>query len=232
MYIAIEGPDGSGKSTQVKLLSEKLTYLGYDNKVIREPGETGVGTKIRNMLMADDVAINQTTELLLFMANRAQITSEILQHKDAGNKIIISDRCFVSSIVYQYAVGKMKYDDSCMTSIEAVSELERVIKHYLGLHHTLKLAVPDLIIFLKYHDCNILEANLKARNEGNKFDGLNVNVFYNDVSEYLRDYIHTFNTVVIDCDELGSKQLSGEEISKKVFKAVMKYHTDPDDITF
>lgn len=101
-FITLEGPDGSGKSTQAKLLSEKLLSLGFDVLLSREPGGSFIGDQIRQVLFTlDNTSMHPKTEFLLFSASRAQHVNEILEpHLDKGG-VVISDRYFHSSLAYQ-----------------------------------------------------------------------------------------------------------------------------------
>lgn len=101
MLITFEGIDGSGKSTQISLLKDKLTSLGYTVQVFREPGGTRVSEKVRELLLNTDYEIDPVTELLLFSSARAQlITEEVLPALDRG-EIVILDRFYDSTTAYQ-----------------------------------------------------------------------------------------------------------------------------------
>lgn len=102
MYICLEGIDGSGKSTQILLLEEWLNDCGFEVMRIFEPTDSDIGRLIRNMLR-DPNAMGenfQKTLALLFAADRMVLMDEIKAAEESG-KIVISDRCFYSSIVYQ-----------------------------------------------------------------------------------------------------------------------------------
>jgi dTMP kinase len=107
MFITFEGIEGSGKSTQVGRLIPVLKARGYDCLSTREPGATRIGGKIRAILLdSDHDAITPTTELLLYQADRAQHISEVIRPALSTGKIVISDRFFDATIVYQgYARG-------------------------------------------------------------------------------------------------------------------------------
>jgi len=92
MYIAIEGIDTAGKSTQISLLKEI-----YKNALfIREPGETKIGQKLREIIFTEN--ISKKTELFLFLADRSETIEKII--KPNKNKMIISDRSLISGIAY------------------------------------------------------------------------------------------------------------------------------------
>jgi len=92
MYIAIEGIDTSGKTTQIELLKKE-----YPNALfVKEPGYTELGTKIRKIIFEDD--ISKKSELFLFLADRAELIEKVI--KPNLNRLIISDRSVISGIAY------------------------------------------------------------------------------------------------------------------------------------
>ena len=100
--ISFEGPEGSGKSTQIKYLSEKLIDMGEQVISVREPGGTHLGESIRLKLQANDSAgLSNTAELLLFMSSRAQLVEEIILPALHEGKWVLCDRFIDSSVAYQ-----------------------------------------------------------------------------------------------------------------------------------
>lgn len=102
MFISLEGPDGVGKTTQVALLAERLAEQGVDVLVCREPGGTGLGERIRALVLDHaDFGVGDRAEALLFAAARAQIADEVIRPALAEGRWVLSDRYIDSSIVYQ-----------------------------------------------------------------------------------------------------------------------------------
>lgn len=101
MFISFEGIDGSGKSTQVELFKEYISAKKIDCIWLREPGITDVGEAIREILLHRKNSLNARAELLLFLAARAQITSEIIIPALNEGKLVIADRFRDSSVAYQ-----------------------------------------------------------------------------------------------------------------------------------
>ena len=100
-FIVFEGPDGSGKSTQMHLCVERMREMNIDLLVVREPGGTDLGEAIRDILLADRGGIEVRAELLLFMASRAQLCNKrIIPALEAGTTVIC-DRFLWSSLAYQ-----------------------------------------------------------------------------------------------------------------------------------
>lgn len=105
-FIAFEGPDGGGKSTQAQGLKTYLEAAGHDCLLVREPGGTRLGERVREVLL--DPELRETdlrAELFLFMACRAQLVAEVIQPALGAGRIVISDRFLLSSMVYQGLVG-------------------------------------------------------------------------------------------------------------------------------
>ncbi len=102
MFISFEGIDGSGKSTQAKLLVQKLQDENRTVLFLREPGGTEISEQIRNILLhKKNLKMTQITELLLFSASRAQLVSEVIKPALLKNTVVIADRYVDSTTVYQ-----------------------------------------------------------------------------------------------------------------------------------
>ncbi len=103
MLITFEGIDGCGKSTQAKLLSEKLTAEGIETLLLREPGGTELSEAIRTLLLNKEYShpLASETELLLFAASRAQIVREVILPALRKDIVVILDRFTDSTIAYQ-----------------------------------------------------------------------------------------------------------------------------------
>ena len=101
--ITFEGTEGCGKSTQVKLLAERLKALGHRVRLLREPGGTPIGEEIRHLLKHSDAnrALTPEAELLLMNASRAQLVREIIRPALAAGEIILCDRFYDSTTAYQ-----------------------------------------------------------------------------------------------------------------------------------
>lgn len=97
VYIAFEGGEGSGKSTQASLLAERL-----DAVLTREPGGTGLGARLRELLLnTTDVGIGARSEALMMAADRAQHLDEVVRPALASGRHVVSDRTAYSSMAYQ-----------------------------------------------------------------------------------------------------------------------------------
>ena len=100
LFIVFEGLDGSGKSTQIKALNDKLKLNNYDVISLREPGSTEIGDKVLEILESSQ-KLTPIMEFLLFSISRSAIINEKIMPNLNGNKIVLCDRYFYSSIAYQ-----------------------------------------------------------------------------------------------------------------------------------
>ena len=105
LFLSLDGLDGTGKSTQCRLLADWLREQGNRVLVCADPGGTEVGQILRGLLLDHKGAINLECEALLFMASRAQLVSEIIQPALERGDIVISDRFLLANVVYQGHAG-------------------------------------------------------------------------------------------------------------------------------
>ena len=102
LFITFEGIDGCGKSTQIRLVTEYLDALGKEYLLVREPGGTEIGEKIRSILLdKENNEMSPAAELLLFEAARAQIVDEKIRPAIEAGTTVICDRFYDSTFAYQ-----------------------------------------------------------------------------------------------------------------------------------
>ncbi len=102
IFISIEGPDGSGKSTQIENIKDFLREAGIDFVFTREPGGTAIGERIREIILDRNCKeMDSMTEALLYAAARAQDVAEVIRPALAAGKVVICDRFVDSSLAYQ-----------------------------------------------------------------------------------------------------------------------------------
>lgn len=103
IFITFEGTEGGGKSTQIKLLAERLKKMNRVVRVLREPGGTPIGEEIRHTLQHSDAnqAMTSEAELLLMNASRAQLVREVIRPALAAGEIVLCDRFYDSTTAYQ-----------------------------------------------------------------------------------------------------------------------------------
>lgn len=152
MFISFEGPDGSGKTSQIPRLAASLREAGLDVLTTREPGGTQVGDQIRQVLFdLGNKGMHPRSEILLFQASRAQIVEEVIKPALAAGKLVLCDRYADSTLAYQgYGHGT------------DLALLEEIVKFATG---GLK---PALTLFL---DISV-EEGLRRRNEGGDWNRL------------------------------------------------------------
>ena len=102
VFITFEGPDGSGKTTQIGLLADHLRSIGHGVLLTREPGGTAIGDQIRAVLHdVDNTAMVSEAEILLYSASRAQLVGQVIRPALGRGTIVLSDRYAASTIAYQ-----------------------------------------------------------------------------------------------------------------------------------
>jgi len=150
LFITLEGPDGSGKTTQFKLLVDRLRREGYDVLESVEPGGTPIGNKIRRILLdPENQELTATAELLLMFACRAQNVEQWILPALAEGKIVVSDRFTDSSIAYQGAGRGL--------GAETVLAVDRIACHGV---------IPDLTLCIDI-DTEIGLSRARSRNREN-----------------------------------------------------------------
>lgn len=105
-FITLDGVDGGGKSTQVQLLVDWLTARGHTVRTYRDPGSTRLGEALRDVLLhRQEIPLAATSEMLLYMASRAQLVEEVLRPALAECDYVITDRYLLANVVYQGVAG-------------------------------------------------------------------------------------------------------------------------------
>ena len=145
-FITFEGSEGCGKSTQVLRLAARLEQRGMRTLVTREPGGTAIGEKIRDLLQfaPESFAMTPETELLLFEASRAQLVRELIAPALEQGTVVISDRFFDSTTVYQgvarklspaivetlnaFAIGEARPDITFILDVEIQTARQRMLR--------------------------------------------------------------------------------------------------------
>jgi dTMP kinase len=124
LFISFEGSEGSGKTTQIGLLAERLIAAGHNVLVTREPGGTRVGESIRHLLKYDSEgnSLCPEAELLLFAASRAQLVREVIDPALKAGKTVLCDRYLDSTTVYQGVARRISDDPVQMINRFAVGE--------------------------------------------------------------------------------------------------------------
>jgi dTMP kinase len=134
MFFSFDGADGGGKTTQQRLFCEWLRSSGRDVVACRDPGSTRLGDAIRQILLAGDgTPIARTSEMLLYMAARAQLVEEVIAPALAAGKTVVSDRYLLANLVYQGYAGGLDLDELRQIGRVATKGLEPSLSFVLDL---------------------------------------------------------------------------------------------------
>ena len=189
----MEGPDGSGKTTQINLLKEYLSKAGYECLITREPGGTVIGEEVRQLILNPEYReMSPVTEMLLYAASRAQLVHEVIGPALEEGKVVISDRFVDSSIVYQGIARKL-----------GISTVSAVNAPGIGIYR------PDGIFFIDLSE----DEGLRRKKEQKKLDRMEQESieFHHMVSEGYRKVLAD-RAEVIKID--GNKEI--DIIQKKI----------------
>jgi dTMP kinase len=200
-FIVIDGPDGAGKTTQAQLLAEFLTESGLEIARIRDPGGTAIGDEIRTILLdRKHHKMSVQCELMLYMASRAQLASEVIAPALTAGKCVLGDRYVSSTIAYQGAGG---------ADVQAITQAARIavgtampdltvildIDSQLGLARAAREGQADRIEskHIDYHR-KVREIFLdQARNAPDRFTVISGEGSVDDIQQQLRNTLQTWN---------------------------------------
>ncbi len=111
VYVALDGPDGCGKSTQAEALADWVRDQGRAVLHVREPGSTPVGEALRRLLLDPGTgALLPLSEMLLFSAARAELVARVIAPATAAGTVVIAERCYLSTLVYQLLANGAEED--------------------------------------------------------------------------------------------------------------------------
>jgi dTMP kinase len=151
VFISLEGIDGSGKTTQARRLADAL---GGDTLLVREPGGTEAGERIRELLKDPELELDSWAELLLFCAARAELVAEVIAPAREGGRDVVCDRFSDSSVAYQgvaRGLGAERVEELCDLATGGVW--------------------PDLTIFLRLHPEVAAERIAAEGRAADRFEG-------------------------------------------------------------
>jgi dTMP kinase len=132
-FIALEGIDGTGKSTQCRLLAEWLRGHGYAVTQCADPGGTPLGDQLRAVLLDHRQQISMCAEVLLFMASRAELAERVIRPALSGGSVIVTDRFLLSNVAYQGYAGGIDPEELWRLSLFATDGLQPDLSIVLDL---------------------------------------------------------------------------------------------------
>ena len=198
LFVSFEGPEASGKSSQIKLLSSFLKKNKIPHLITREPGGTKTNELLRKIILNKDYKIANTEEILLLMASRLNHINNVIKPALKKGKIVISDRFADSTFVYQGFVNGYG------------------LKKTINLHKLLLNNFLPNKTFLFLLPPNIINQRLRMRKVSNKYDKKNI-IFHENVIKGYK-IISKKNNRFIEIDATKNINTIHEEIKKKLLK--------------
>ena len=200
MFITFEGPDGSGKSTIIKKVYEKLTNDGFDIVLTREPGGTPIAEKIRDIILDNsNVALDARTEALLYAASRRQHLVEKIWPALKEGKIVLCDRFLDSSLAYQGGGRNLGVQNVLNINLFATEN-----------------TYPDLTLFFDIDpELGLKRVSQDKKRVADRLDNENEN-FHEKVYSTFKEIVNTNSQRIITID--ASKSI--EEVTECAYKTI------------
>ena len=195
LFISFEGPEASGKSSQILLLSKYFKKNNISFIISREPGGTDFAEKLRKLILDNKSRINNLEELLLLMAARSNHINEVIIPNLKKGKIVISDRYADSSFVYQGYVNKF-----------GITKVQKLHKDLLNNFF------PDYTFIFQINPKEIIK-RLKQRKVKNKYDKSNL-LFHKTVIQGYKKIANPKRYIMVDASL--SKDIIHKNIIKKL----------------
>jgi dTMP kinase len=199
-FIVLDGPDGCGKSSQVGLLSQYLKKSGLKVSSFRDPGSTATGEKIRKILLDPANHISDRTELLLYMASRAQLWDECIGPALKNKNCVLLDRWLSSTCAYQGFAGGL--------GIAKVLDIAE---------HSLQRVWPDLTIIL---DVDLRTAKTRMKRGLDRMEQ-KVIAYHKKVRAGFLELAEMRDDIVV-IDGSADKQT----VHKRILQIIKKYFTN------
>ena len=200
MFITFEGPDGSGKSTIIKKVYEKLINDGFDIVLTREPGGTPIAEKIRDIILDNsNVALDARTEALLYAASRRQHLVEKIRPALKKGKIVLCDRFLDSSLAYQGGGRNLGVQNVLNINLFATEN-----------------TYPDLTLFFDIDpELGLKRVSQDKKRVADRLDNENEN-FHEKVYSTFKEIVNTNSQRIITID--ASKSI--EEVTECAYKTI------------
>ncbi len=196
LFLSFEGPEASGKSTQLKLLQKFLVKNNIQHVVTREPGGTYVAEKLRKIILDKKQEISSTEEVMLLMSSRLNHINKIILPALKVGKIVISDRYADSTFVYQGFVNNFG------------------MKKAINLHKNLLKNILPNKTFLFLLSSQKINERLKKRKVFNKYDKINTLFHDKVINGYKKLSKNNGRFIIIDAEQ------SVNDIQKSILKSI------------
>ncbi len=204
VFITFEGIDGCGKSTQMRLLGQRLEQRGVAVIYTREPGGTAISEKIRSVILdRDNTEMTAITEMLLYAAARAQHVEELVLPSVMSGKVVLCDRFYDSTVAYQGAGRSLSEDKLREANALAIKEMW-----------------PDLTIFLDV-DYETSRRRMHKREALDRMDA-EKRAFHERVIEGFRELADKYPERICRIDASGSKEETQARIRNMVQNHVLR----------
>lgn len=183
LFIVLEGIDGTGKTTQAKMLQEYLQKKGIRTLLLHEPGTTPAGLKIRELVLDKDIPMDNMTQAMLFLAARASLVNTVIRPELEQGTIIICDRFTASTLAYQgYAADK---DEKYISNLEKINNI------------ILQGIAPNIVFYLK-GDPRQLKSRRDDRGVTDRYESKAINFQYKLSEAYDKILMQEATTIQID----------------------------------
>ncbi len=180
-FIVIEGTDFCGKTTQINMLKEALAIKGIRTLIVREPGTTEVGERIRDILKSQVSITSKLTELFLFQAARAELVQACIKPALQAGTWVVSDRFYLSTYVYQGILGNV--------NLRTIEDTVKLSLQGLEVNHT---------IYLKGSKAMFLERSKRNLDIKDRFDPESIDTYMNLLNAYNSVLNYAENLEIID----------------------------------
>lgn len=196
LFVAFEGIDGSGKTTLIAHVQQALSEQGNAVIKTREPGGTPAGQAIRTLLQHSVAEISPLAEAFLFAADRTQHIATVVKPAIAQGKIVLSDRTYISSLVYQ---------TEAHLSRQTIEDINRI---------ALQGCYPDLVVYVDIEPEEARKRFMQRPEQQTRFEARGLTFFKNVHSRYA-ELLPTLPNV-LRIDGMEAPQVSAEKIVAKI----------------
>ncbi len=198
LFLSFEGPEASGKSTQLKLLKKFLNKNKIPCVFTREPGGTSISEKLRKIILNNKYAITTTEEILLLMSGRLNHINKVIKPSIEKGKMVISDRFADSTFIYQGYVNKFGLN-------KTISLHKQLLNNFL----------PDKTFLFLIKPAEILK-RLKNRSRKNKYDKDDLNFHKKVINGYKKLSKNNKRFILINAEN------SFDIVQNKIQKTILK----------